>query len=101
MIERYMYIRLHSEYTGDREAIAGHTREVLASLPGVVHFAVGTPADEHSERAWDLSIAARFASIEELEAFRAHPDHRRLVDEFFKPRMHVHKAWNFRLGSSA
>lgn len=101
MIERYIYVRLHEEYAAERAAIAEHTRAVLATLPGVVQYAVGTPADTHSEKAWDLSLAIRFSSVEDIEAFRAHPDHKRLVDEFLKPRMHVVKAWNFQLNSAS
>lgn len=99
MIERYVYIRLHKEYAEERIAIAAHTRAVLARLPGVVQFAVGTPADTHSENAWDLSIAVRFSELTDIEAFRTHPDHRQLIDEYLQPRMHVIKAWNFQLGS--
>ena len=99
MIERYVYVRLHEQYAAERADIVAHTREVLASLPGIVQYAVGTPADGHSESAWDLSIAIRFASQDDIETFRDNPEHRRLVDEYLKPRMHVIKAWNFQLSN--
>lgn len=95
MIDRYVFVRLEKEHASERDAIAAHSAEVLGKLPGVLQVSVGTPADEHAGAAWDLSIAVRFASLEDVEAYRVHPAHRRYVDEYLRPRMQVIKAWNF------
>lgn len=94
-IERYVYVRLSEQYTAEREDVAAHTRKVLAALPQVLSVSVGIPADDHADKAWDLSIALRFASLADVEAYRVHPDHRRYVDDYLRPRMKVIKAWNF------
>jgi len=59
---------------------------------------VGIPADEASERSWDVSIVVRFRSVDDVEPYREHPEHRAYVDEFLRPRMVVIKAWNFDVG---
>lgn len=95
MIDRFVLIRLKSEYASEREAIAAHTAETLRDLPGVVRVTVGTPADEHAAAGWDLSIVVRFGALADVEPYRVHPAHRRYVDEYLRPRMQVIKAWNF------
>jgi hypothetical protein len=81
-----------------RSRIAAHTRETLEEIPGVRSLSVGTPADEAAARSWDLSIVLRFDSLEGIRSYREHPEHRRYVDEYMKPKMQVVKAWNFELG---
>jgi uncharacterized membrane protein YdbT with pleckstrin-like domain len=97
MIERYIFVKLKEEYATEdgRAEAARHTRAVISELPGVVAVRVGTPSDDRSAKAWDLSIAVRFQSAEDIEPYRVHPDHRAYVDEFLEPRMDVIKAWNF------
>lgn len=95
MIDRFVFVRLKEEFVAERDDIAEYSAKVLAALPGVRSVAVGLPADDHATAAWDLSITVRFASIDEVESYRVHPDHRRYVDEYLAPRMQVIKAWNF------
>ncbi len=97
VIERYVYIRLKPEHCAEREAIAARSLEVLTGLPHVTEVRVGIPCDEHSDKAWDLSLAARFATMDELNSYREHPEHRALVDDYLAPRTKVVKAWNFSL----
>jgi hypothetical protein len=33
--------------------------------------------------------------VHEIDSYRAHPEHRRFVDEFLGPRLEVKKGWNF------
>jgi len=99
MIARYVFLRLTPEYRGDAVAdIAAHSRRVLASLPHVKTLHVGQPADGHAGKGWDLSIALTFEDLEAVEAYRVHPEHRRYVDDYLKPRLQVIKAWNFDIG---
>jgi hypothetical protein len=97
MIERIVLFKLKAEHTHDaaRREVAAHSREVLASVPGVEEVRVGTPADDAAEKSWDLSVVVRFASLEAVEAYRVHPTHRAYVDDYMRPRMEVVKAWNF------
>ncbi len=97
MIERYVFIKLKDEHSSReaRQEVIEHSRAVLPKVPGVVAVRVGEPADGHAVAAWDVSIVVTFGAIEDVEPYRAHPDHRAYVDEFLKPRMAVIKAWNF------
>lgn len=100
MIERYVFIKLEPDHASPEEtmALAAHTREVLATIPGVESVTVGTAGDAAAARAWDLSITARFANGAAVDAYLAHPDHRHYVDEVLAPRMTVIKAWNMAIG---
>jgi hypothetical protein len=95
MIDRYVFVRLKKEHAAERQEIADHSARILAALPGVVRVTAGTPADAPAEAAWDLSIVLRFASVDDVEPYRVHPEHRRYVDEYLAPRTEVIKAWNF------
>ena len=100
MIERIVLFKLTDEWATDqrRREVAAHSREVLAKVPGVRSLSVGVPADEPSERSWDLSIVLRFDSRDDIDSYRVHPHHRAYVDEYMKPKMEVVKAWNFDVG---
>jgi hypothetical protein len=100
MIERYVFIRLEDPHAtpAGRAAVVAETLRVLPALPGVLSVAVGTPADDDSARAWDVSIVVRFARVEDIDGYAEHPDHVVYVDDFLAPRMKVIKAWNFQVG---
>ena len=97
MIERHHYLKFKAEYATpeERETAAARTLEVLPTVPGVLGVTVGVPADDAAIAPWDLMITVRFPSLAEIEPYRAHPDHRRFVDEFLAPRVEVKKNWNF------
>ena len=46
-------------------------------------------------------MIAHFESLDAVEPYRIHPDHRSYVDDFLKPRLAVIKAWNFKLTTTA
>lgn len=97
MIERHHYFRLKEPHTTaeGRADTARRCTAALSNLPGVRGMTVGLPADDHAEAAWDLTIIMQFDSLEAIEAYRAHPDHRKFVDEVLGPRIDVKKIWNF------
>lgn len=97
MIERIVLFKLKDEYANERARaeIADHSRKVLGAVPGVKAVSVGVPADAPSEKSWDLSLVLQFATLEAVEAYREHPDHRSYVNDYMRPRMEVIKAWNF------
>lgn len=97
MVERYVFIKLKSEHATEagRKEVAERTLDDLDGLPGVVKLIVGTPADQHAGDAWDLSIVVVFDRYEDVAPYLSHPDHRRYVDEYLKPRLEVIKYWNF------
>lgn len=99
MIQRVVVIKLKDEYCNDedRAAAAAYSREVLATVPGVVGLSVGTPGDAPTLRSWDLMLLLRFDDIDAVESYRAHPVHRKYVDVFLKPMLEVIKVWNFEL----
>jgi hypothetical protein len=95
MIERIVLVKL--EPGVDASEVAERSRQVLQGIPGVCDVHVGMAADAPSAEAWDISLVLRFESLEDLEPFRVHPDHRSYVDEYLKPRMRAIKAWNFEI----
>lgn len=97
MIERIVLFKLKDAHANDaaRREVAAHSRDALEKVPGVRGVSVGVPADEASAKSWDLSIVVRFDAMDDVAPYLAHPDHRRYVDEYMRPRMEVVKAWNF------
>lgn len=99
MIRRIVVIKLADAYASEenRERAVLATREVLAEVPGVVDIEVATPADARTLKSWDLFISLSFEDMDAVEAYRAHPIHRKYVDVFLRPMLEVLKAWNFEL----
>jgi hypothetical protein len=97
MIERFAFVKLDPAHATDdeRRVLARQAMETLRPLPGVVSLTVGLPADAESAKAWDLCVNVRFASPEDAAAYRAHPVHRRFVDELVAPRSAARKGWTF------
>ena len=97
MVERYVFIKLKDEYATEegRQEVIERTFGDLRAVPGLKKLIVGNPADEAAERSWDISIVAVFDRLEDVAPYLAHPDHRRYVDEFLKPRREIIKYWNF------
>ncbi len=97
MVERYHFLKLKPECATSegRQEVAARCRAVLPTLPGVQAVVVGTPADDESAGAWDVSIMVRFAALADVATYRADPEHRRFVDAFLAPRVEFKKAWNF------
>ncbi len=97
MIERFAFVKLAPEHATDaeRRALADEALATLRGLPGVVSLTVGLPADADSAKAWDLCVNVRFANLDDAAAYRAHPAHRRFVDEVIAPRSAARKGWTF------
>jgi hypothetical protein len=101
MIERFAFVKLAPDYASDaeRRALAAQALERLRPLPGVLAITVGLPADPDSAKAWDLCVNVRFATLADADAYRAHPEHRRFVDEVVVPRTAARKGWTFEIES--
>lgn len=97
MIERFAFVKLAPDRATDanRRALARQALETLGPLPGVLAITAGLPADADSAKAWDLCVNVRFASLEDAAAYRAHPAHRRFVDEAIAPQSVARKGWTF------
>jgi hypothetical protein len=56
----------------------GKARDVLLGMKGKIpqlrHFEVGTDV-LHSERSYDIALVTKFDSLEDLQAYQAHPLH--------------------------
>jgi hypothetical protein len=97
MVENVALIKLKSEHANASARITIVRRALadLASLPGVASLSAGVPADAPSEASWDVIITVRCATLEDLDAYRSHPMHRRFVDEVVVPVSAVRKGWSF------
>jgi hypothetical protein len=96
VIDRYCFVRLAEAHATDegREAALAAVRDGLRDAPGLVRLTTGVPADDSAAR-WDLSIVARFASLDELAAAMAGAAWTSVIDEWLPARAVVIKAWSF------
>ncbi len=97
MVERIVLIKLHDDYANDadRKVVVEQAHKLLPGVPGVRSVWVGTPADAKSESSWDISIVVTFDSIDDVDAYVPHPEHRSYVEQVLEPRCTFKKAWNF------
>jgi len=97
MIERHVYLKLSEPSDESRGEIRESARTILSGIPGVLGVRTGIAADDLSSKSWDVVLVVRFASIEDYEPYRDHPEHRRFVDKVVAPRAAARKAWNFEI----
>ena len=99
MIQRIVLFKLKDEYCNDtaRAEFAERSRTDLGALSQVRSVTVGVPADEASEKSWDIAISVQFDSMDDVQAYIVDPEHRAYVDGYAMPRIEMRKAWNFRL----
>lgn len=99
MIERMVLLKLKDEWATDagRAAIVEHSMKVLPAVPQVRAVHVGVPADEASERSWDIALVIHLDSVDVLPAYAADPLHADYVANFLAPKVECKKAWNFRI----
>jgi hypothetical protein len=99
MIQRIVLLKLIPEYgnVADREQVAGHSIEVLGAVPGVLEIRAGAPADTKTGGDWDVVLTLRFSDMDAVEAYRAHPIHRKYVDVYLRPMLDKIRVWNFSL----
>jgi len=102
MILRTVFVKLHDEWANDRgrSAVASHSQNTLAALPGVVKVTIGTPADEQCATAWDLVFHVHFDRFEDVEPYRVHPDHLTFLNDYLSPKAVVKKVWNFNMDAT-
>jgi len=97
MIERVHLLKLKAEHAtarGRREVV-DRALAVLPGVPGVLGVTAGVAADEESQKAWDVILVVRFASVKEIDPYRTHAEHRQFVDDFLASRVEMKKGWNF------
>jgi len=97
MIERIVLLKLKRTYSTPQAVreIIDHSIEVLSALPGVRHVHAGEAADEPTSSDWDMSLVLHFDSVEDVEPYRVHPDHRSYVDQYLIPRIETIRAISF------
>jgi hypothetical protein len=97
MIERMVFVRLKDEFRNDRQRaeIASYSQTTLQQIPQVREAFAATAADDKTSNEWDLVLAIRLDSPEDLEPFRLDPVHRQYVDNYLKPKLSHIKGWNF------
>jgi hypothetical protein len=96
MVERYLFVKLTPELSTDegRARCAVEARK-LSLAEGVASVTVGLPADAAALAAWDLSLALRFASLAQADAFIAGAVYQAFVAGVLGSMAKVVKAWSF------
>ncbi len=72
----------HAAGSAEEAAFLAHAAE-LAVIPGVEAFELLRQVGAKND--FDYGISMEFAGPEQYEAYNAHPDHRRFVEERWKP----------------
>lgn len=64
------------------ESVA-RTADVLRNMEGKIEqllsIEVGTDV-VHSERSYDISLVTKFASLEDMQAYQVHPEHKKVIE---------------------
>ncbi|EXX89440.1 stress responsive protein [Paenibacillus darwinianus] len=73
---------------GSPESIA-RTAGVLKAMEGKIeelkHLEVGTDI-LHSERSYDIALITKFESMQALEAYQVHPEHKKVIEHMQEAR---------------
>jgi hypothetical protein len=96
VVERYLFVKLEAEHSSEAgRARCAREARALSSAEGVVSVTVGLPADPAALAAWDMSLALRFASLAQADAFVQGPAYRAFVEGVLGSMGKVIKAWSF------
>lgn len=68
----------------DIEALATGLRRLPSLIPQIATYAVGQDAGV-AENLFQFAVSARFASVEDFNTYRNHPEHRALVSDLLEP----------------
>jgi quinol monooxygenase YgiN len=86
--------KLRQQYIQDSEG--------LAKLPGVLAYAVGTPAPINRGRvnaavdeSYDLAVSGVYESQQAYEAFLQNPDYLRVAQQLLRPLVDKYKVYDF------
>ncbi len=84
MIKHVVTFRLKKEIpSGEREQVLEQLKKALDALPSrikeIKEYEVGTNI-AHSPAAHDLVLVSAFQSPEDLETYRVHPEHQKVVE---------------------
>lgn len=94
MVERILLFKLKDPQT--REEVASLTLRALSAVRTLEELSVGLPADEASEKSWDLSVVMGFATQQDLDAALESPFFHSYIQRDMEDRYEVLKAWNFK-----
>lgn len=98
MVRRIVLIKLKEPWANDagRRETARRVAADLGAVEEVGTAEVLLPLGGKSGKDWDLCLVVTFATEDAVAGYVDDPAHRRLVDEFLRPRLEVIKAWNFK-----
>lgn len=100
MIRHVVSWKLAAEDAATREADAAAIAGALASLPSVIpeilELHVGRNVAPYEDN-FDLVLIADYESLEALEAYQVHPEHKRVAVEVIRPRVAARSNVDFEL----
>ena len=78
MVKHIVLFKLREELTqAEREAVMRRFKEAIEALPARIpfirHIFVGLNANPDEQ--WDICLDSEFATLEDVKAYSAHPDH--------------------------
>lgn len=100
MIRRVVLVEIRPEFRADLAQIASHTRDVLATVPGVHNLEVFTAADGRTRREWQLCIQLELEDLDAAEVYRVDPTHRAYADVYLKPMRGTIRVFHFEIAGA-
>jgi hypothetical protein len=78
LIHHIVMFRLLDRTPENVEKVADVLRGLKGKVPTLRSLEIGVDV-LHSDRSWDIALTATFDSLEDMEAYRAHPEHQKAV----------------------
>ncbi len=84
-IQHVVLFRFHEGTDpGAVDAMADALRHLPSLIPQVATYSVG-PDLGLSDGSWDFAVSARFATVEDFNTYRHHPEHQSVLTELIEP----------------
>ncbi len=77
-------MRLHEPTPDNISLMKNRLLALQATIPQILSIEVGANIVP-SDRAYDLALITRFASLEAMQEYQVHPDHQRVLSEVIRP----------------
>lgn len=79
-----LFIWAEGTTTGQQEEVAARLRELPGVIPGIREYSLGTNAGVNPG-GYDFAVVADFAGRDAYLAYRDHPRHRAVIDQYITP----------------
>jgi hypothetical protein len=80
MVKHLVFFRIKDENKAENaKAIKEKLESLKKKIPFILEFEIGLN-EVPGERAWDISLASAFENMDDLNSYRVHPEHLKVVE---------------------